>query len=201
MLRGFEYRHAARHGRAGIFQFRRCVGCAAGFAVVAVLIVRTTLGAGAFDEAVGQEHALFFVVILFNFADVDEAGIAQITVDGLGAFAVFVTVCGVVQIKGDVEAREVTQMLLMHAGDQRFRCDAFLFGAQHDRGAMRVVGTDVRSVVADKLLITHPDIGLDIFDQMTQVDGPVSVGQRGSDEQSTFHGCNFSRLGRSDRGF
>ena len=92
-------------------------------------------------------------------------------------------------------------MFLVHAGDQRFRGDAFLFGAQHDGRTMRVVGTDICCIVADELLKTHPDIGLDIFDQMTQVDGPVSVGQRGSDEQSTFHGRNFSRLGRSDRVF
>ena len=82
----------------------------------------------------------------------------------------------------------------MHAGDERLGRDAFLFGAQHDGRAVRIVSTDISGVVADELLESDPHISLDIFNQMTEVDGAVGVGQCGCDEERTFHGRNFSRL-------
>ena len=101
----------------------------------------------------------------------------------------------VIQIKGDVEARKVAQVFLVHAGDQRLRRNAFLFGAQHDRRAVRVIGTNVSGLVADQVLEAHPHIGLDVFDQVTEVDGAVGVGQSRGNEQLTCHGRNFSRSG------
>ena len=83
-------------------------------------------------------------------------------------------------------------MLVVDASDQGFRRDAFLLGAQHDRRAMSIIGADVSGLVANQFLETDPDIGLNVFDQMTQMDGPVSVGQRGSNKQRTFHGRDFS---------
>ena len=74
-------------------------------------------------------------------------------------------------------------MLLMHAGDQRLRCDAFLFGAKHNRRAVRIVGTDVGRGVADQILKAHPNVGLNIFDQVTEVNGAVGVRQGGGNEQ------------------
>ena len=100
-----------------------------------------------------------------------------------------------VQIKGDVEAREIAQVLLVHAGNQCFRGNAFLFGTQHDRRAVGIIGTDIGGVIADQVLEAHPHIGLDVFDQVTQVDGAVGVGQCRGNEQLTCHGRNFSRSG------
>jgi hypothetical protein len=76
----------------------------------------------------------------------------------------------------------------MHAFDQRLRRDAFLLGAQHDRRAVRVVGADVPALVAAHLLEAHPDVGLDVFDQVAEVDGAVGVGQGGGDEDFAGHG-------------
>ena len=182
MLRGAEHRNAARHGGARVLQFRRCVGRAAGFAVVTVLIGCATLGALAFDKAIRQEHALFFIIILFDFADLNEAGIPQIAVDGFGALAVFIAMRRVIQIKMDIKTRKVAQVLLMHAGDERLGCDAFLLGTQHDGCTVCVVGTDIRRVIADEFLEADPHIGLDVFNQMAEMDGAVGVGQSGSDE-------------------
>ena len=108
MLRRPQYRDAARDGRTRVLQLRRRIGGAAGFAVVTILVSGTAFRALAFDEAVGQEHALFFVVILFDFTHLDEAGVTQIAVDGFGALAVFIAVRRVIQIEGDVETGEVT---------------------------------------------------------------------------------------------
>ena len=59
---------------------------------------------------------------------------------------------------------------------------ALLAGAHHDRRAVRVVGADVDGAVAAQLLEAHPDVGLDVLDQMAQVDVPVGVGQRARDQ-------------------
>ena len=70
----------------------------------------------------------------------------------------------------------------LHVGDQRLFAAPFLPGADHDRRAVRVVGTHVDAAVAAQLLKAHPDIGLDVLDQMAEVDVPIGVGQGGGDE-------------------
>ena len=75
MLRGAQHRDAARDGGARVLQFRGGISGAAGFAVVAVLISGTTLGTLTLDEAIRQEHALFFIVILLDLTDIDQAGV------------------------------------------------------------------------------------------------------------------------------
>jgi hypothetical protein len=66
----------------------------------------------------------------------------------------------------------------LHVGDQLFLAAAFLPGADHDRRAVRVVGADVDAAVPAQLLEPHPDVGLDVLDQVADVDVPVGVGQR-----------------------
>ena len=55
-------------------------------------------------------------------------------------------------------------------------------GADHDRRAVRVVGTDVDAPVAAQLLEAHPDVGLDVLDQVAEMDRAVGVGQGCGDE-------------------
>ena len=74
---------------------------------------------------------------------------------------------------------------LLHLGDQRLFADALLPGADHDRRAVRVVGADVDAAVADELLEAHPNVGLDVLDQVADVDVAVGVGQGGGDEDAT----------------
>ena len=63
-----------------------------------------------------------------------------------------------------------------------------LLGVDHDGGAMGIVATDVEDVVADEFLEADPDIGLDIFDEVADVDGAVGVRQRRGDEDVSFWG-------------
>ena len=91
-------------------------------------------------------------------------------------------------------------MFLPGAGDELFRGDAVLLGAQHDRRAVGIVGADVMAFVAAQLLEAHPDIGLDIFNQMADVDRTVGVGQGTGNENSAgsvIHGKD--NCGRSER--
>ena len=78
-------------------------------------------------------------------------------------------------------------MLVENPRDQLLGADALLLGPQHDRGAMGVVGADVVHLVAAQSLEAHPDVGLDVLDQMAEVDGAVGVRQGGRDEDAARH--------------
>src|SRR5262249_19396295 len=87
----------------------------------------------------------------------------------------------------NIERSKVAFMRLLHSSDEFFFADASLASADHDRGAVRVVGAHINTPIADQLLEANPDIGLDVLHQMANVDIAISVGQGGSDEDST-HG-------------
>ena len=94
----------------------------------------------------------------------------------------------VIVVEIDMKTAEVAEVLTMHPGNQGFRRNALLFGAQHDWRAVRVVSTNVPAFVADHFLVAHPDVGLDVFDQMAQVNGAVGIGQGGGDKNFARHG-------------
>ncbi len=75
-----------------------------------------------------------------------------------------------------MKAIEIGLMLLPYTVYQLLGRNAFLFGAQHDRRAVSVVGTHVMYLVALHFLETDPDIGLNVFHQMPEMDTAVSVG-------------------------
>ena len=90
--------------------------------------------------------------------------------------------------ESDMEAGKIPRMFAVHPGDQRFRGEAVLFGAQHDRRAVRVGGADVPALVAGHFLEAHPDVGLDVLDQMAKMNGAVGVGQGRGDKDFARHG-------------
>ena len=58
-------------------------------------------------------------------------------------------------------------------------------GVDHDGGAVGVVAADVDDVVAAEALEADPDVGLDVLDEVADVDGAVGVGECGGDEDLT----------------
>src|SRR6185436_18969284 len=86
-----------------------------------------------------------------------------------------------------METREVARVLAMHARDQLFRGYSFLVGAQHDRRAVGVDDADVVHLMAPHLLETYPDIGLDIFHELGEVDAAGRIRQRRGDEDPARH--------------
>ena len=62
--------------------------------------------------------------------------------------------------------------------DELFGRDPLLASADHDRSTMGVVGANVDAIIAAKLLKTNPEIGLDIFDEMTEMNVAVGIRQR-----------------------
>ena len=104
-------------------------------------------------------------------------------------FAVFGAIGAAVIVEDDVEAREILSVRLLHLGDQFLLATAFLPGTNHDRGAVGIIGAQVDALMSAQLLEADPDVRLDVFDEVTDVDMPVRVGQcRGHQDPPLTHG-------------
>ena len=90
-------------------------------------------------------------------------------------------------VEADAEAGEVALVVRLHIGDLLLGADAVLFGLEHDGRAVGVVGADIVGLVAAGALEAHPDIGLNVFDEMAEVDRAIGVGQGAGNEQATGH--------------
>jgi len=108
----------------------------------------------------------------------------------------------VVLVEGHVEAGEVGAVLVADALDEFFRLDALGARLEHDRGAVGIVGAHVDAAVPAHALEAHPDVGLDVFHQVAQVDRAVGVGQGAGDQDlpggrgvvgGLGHGCTDRR--------
>lgn len=176
-----HFRGGPGDDRARVFQFGGGVGGAAHFAVVAVLVRAAADRADALDVAVGQEHALGRIVELGHGAARDVAFGLKLEVEGFGERFVGGRVGRVVMIERHAERGEVALVAGLDVGDEGFRGDAGLFGGEHDRGAMGVIGADEPGFAAAHSTRTHPDVRLDVADQVAQVQGAVGVGQCGGD--------------------
>jgi hypothetical protein len=76
----------------------------------------------------------------------------------------------------------------VHRADQLLLALALLPGAHHRRGAVRVIGADVGDAVPAQPLEAHPDVGLDVLEEVPEVNRTVRVGQRARHDETTPHG-------------
>ena len=93
-----------------------------------------------------------------------------------------------------MKAFEIVVVFFMDAVYELFGGDPLVFCANHYRCAVSVVGAEVKALIAAYFLKPHPDIGLEIFDEMADVDGAVCVGQGGGNDDFTRHNFPFLRL-------
>ena len=67
-------------------------------------------------------------------------------------------------------------MLFPNIGNEFFRGDALFFGAQHNGRTVSIVGSNVMNLMATHSLKADPNIRLDIFHQMPNMDLAIGVG-------------------------
>lgn len=79
-------------------------------------------------------------------------------------------------VKADQKIGKVPLVLSLDRIDQRFRANTQLFRLEHNGGSVSIVSADVVTFVSPGFLKANPYIGLDIFDQMTKMNGAVGVG-------------------------
>ena len=194
MLRTAEFRLGVGQHRARIAQIHRVVRGAAHIAVVAGLILRAAPRAGAAHLPIGEEEAPLRVVELLYLARERVAAFGETGVDQARIVFVLRRVGGVVVVVADVEALEVRLVLAPQPLDQRLGGHALAFGEQHGRRAVRVVGTHVDALVAHHALEPHPDVRLDVLEQVSEMDRAVGVRQRTGDKDSTHDGASARRI-------
>ena len=175
--------------RHRVVEVCRAVGGAADLAVVSVLVGGAAARARALDVAVRQEHRLGGVVRLVHVLAHDVSGVVQPRVDQLRAHPILGRMGGVIVVERNPEVPEVGPMLLADHLDESFRGHPFLLGLEHDGGAVSVVGAHVRAAAAESALEPHPDVGLDVFHHVPEVNRAVGVGQ------SARHHESASRFG------
>ena len=83
----------------------------------------------------------------------------------------------VVVIKCNVEVSEITTVLVTDFFYERFRCQAFITGLEHDGSAVGILRADIVNLMPPKTLKTGPDVSLNVLHQMAQVNWPIGVRQ------------------------
>ena len=174
-------------GRAhGMAELLGAVRGAALVAAVAVLVLGAALRARALHVAVGQEHAAVRAVELGRALRRDAATLLGGGEDAFRQLLVLGGVGGVVVVERDLEVGEVLQVRLVAARNELLRRNALGARADHHRRAVRVVRAHVHAFVAAHLLEADPEVGLDVLDQVAEVDVPVRVGERACDDDAAF---------------
>ncbi len=193
MLRAPDFGSRPRKCAFGIDQIGGAEGRAALLAIVAILTGSLADGAGSLDEPVGQKRLGLGVVELAHVALENKVRLAQRGPELSTQLTVGVAVRASIVVKGDVEAGEIADVLLANVGDERAFTPLFLPGPDHDGRAVRVVGTDVDAAPPAQLLKTDPDIGLNIFDEVAQVNRTVRVWKCCRDKDFRFaHSCSWT---------
>ena len=101
----------------------------------------------------------------------------QLAINVFRELAVLLGMSGVIVVEADVEAAEILLVLVPDTVDQALGGDAFPLGTEHNSSTMSIVRANVVAVLATHFLIAHPDIRLNVFQQMAQVDGAIGVRQ------------------------
>ena len=89
-------------------------------------------------------------------------------------------------VETNTKAGEIMLVFLADTLNPIFFRDPMSLSTDHDRGAVSVVGTDKEALVTAKPLKSYPDICLDIFDKMAQVNWSIGVRQRSCDQTPAF---------------
>ena len=154
--------------------------------------------ARAFDEAIGEEGPGLGVEELGDVFFDDEPCLAEAGPDLVAELLIAGVVGAAVVVEGDVEGGEIGEMRGPHLGDDFSFGAAFLAGPHHDGGAVGVVGAEEQGASTAKFLEANPDIGLDVFNEVANVDVAVGVREGGGDEEGSGHGGQY-RQGRDER--
>ena len=148
-------------------------------------------GAFAFDVAVGQEHVFFGVEKLFNGFGFDQrtiGAVTQVAVDLARQLVVFGCVSAVPVIKTDVKTVQVLFAPRGNVSHKLLRCFARFFCSNHDGRTVGIVCPYKINGIALHSLEAHPNIGLNVLHDVTDVKIAIGIGQCGGYEELAWIG-------------
>ena len=79
-------------------------------------------------------------------------------------------------VKLNQKTSRISLVMRLYRGDMGLWRSTCRFSGKHNRCAVRIVGTDVTTVMSPRLLKAHPDISLGLLKHMPQVQGLVGIG-------------------------
>jgi hypothetical protein len=85
-------------------------------------------------------------------------------------------------VKLNPKPREVLLVSRLHLSYQLLLAPAFLPCSYHDCSAMRVIGTYKNTFATYQLLKPYPNVSLDVFDHVTNVNVTVGIRQSSSNQ-------------------
>jgi hypothetical protein len=161
------------------------------------LIFGVTVRAFALHVAIGEEHLFDRIEELLDRLHVDQARFLELQVDVGRQLGVFRRMRRVPVIERNMKTLQIFRTICGDALDELLGCDAFCFGLEHDRRAVRVVSADEMHAMTRHALKPHPDIGLDVFHDVPDVKRAVGVGKCGRDEKMAWHRIRSGRVKRA----
>jgi len=96
---------------------------------------------------------------------------------------------GVVAVEIDRKRSKVALVRGLDVSDVLLRREPNLLGRQHDWRAVGVIGAHKMRGAPRHPLRAHPDVAVDIADQMTKMQLAVSVGQGAGDQERSRRHC------------
>ena len=128
---------------------------------------------------------------LLDVLGVDKAGSLQAFVDILRKRCVFLAVRAVPVVELNVKAVQVLLATGSDFGNKLLRRDTFFLRSNHNRGAVRIIGSDKVHLVAAHAFVTNPNIGLNVFHNVPDMKRAVCIGQGGCHENRSLFLCHL----------
>ena len=125
--------------------------------------------------AIGQKQFPLWIEQLFNRARKDQALFVEARIDLFGEVTILFGMRAVVGVVCHAEADKIGSVFCADLLDQRLGFKPGFCRPQHGCGAVSVVGADVVALVATQPLKTHPDVGLNVLQQMAHVNRAVGI--------------------------
>ncbi len=136
-----------------------------------------TTGTGALHIAIRQEHLFVRIECLADGAFGDVPGRLQAGVNQFGEIAIFLRVGQIIIVETDAEIGKIRPVLTADVFDELFGAQSRFIGFEHNGGAVGVVGAHIGNMVAAGTLVTHPDVRLDVFHQVTDMNRTIGIRQ------------------------
>ena len=95
---------------------------------------------------------------------------------------IFFTVGRMPVIKSNVKAIQMLLPTSGDTGDEFLRRDAGLLSCDHDRRAVGIIGADEMHLMALHALEANPDIGLNIFHDVADMESRICIRQSGGNK-------------------
>ena len=87
-------------------------------------------------------------------------------------------------VEPDIETVQAGRPFSCNLGDQLLRSESHGLGLKHDRRAMRIICTDKMDFMPAHPLEANPDIGLNVFHDVADMERAIGVGQGGGDKEA-----------------